>query len=429
MIKQLPMNVRLCTLLLFMALVTFVAAPYKAMAEEEDAPDATYHTVVKGDTLWDISAEHFEDPFTWPGLWKKNPHIRNPHLIYPGDILRITAVSIEIVERGPGAPVAPEVTPAPPEIMPTVPPAPIEGRPEAPVDVAGLPPYEEPPYEEPPYEEPPYEEPPYEEPSEVKKPVPSAPDVVPEDETAYIIPAEEEVAPLIRIVASHKMARAGFVSEDRVKAVGAVIRGVDKVKIYLHKGDEIFLALEDPGDANIGDKYAVYVEGKKVFHPDTGYSVGRLINIMGYLEITSTGNPAIAKIIVSYMEIEKDMKVRHYHAPVTEVEVTETAAKLSGYVIAVASDLNYISENDVVYVDKGSEDGLMPGNILEVFRHGEEVTNPVKRLQSIKLPPKLLGSVIIISTEKNISSGLVLKGSESIRLGDRVRTVPAMIME
>ena len=417
------MNVRLCTLVLFMALITFVAAPYKTLAEEIDTPDATYHTVVKGDTLWEISAVHFEDPFTWPGLWKKNPHIRNPHLIYPGDILRITAESIEIAERGPEAPVAPPV------IMPTEAPAPIEGRPEAPVDVAGLPPYEEPPYEEPPYEEPPYEEPPYEAPPEVKKPAPPTPDVVPEDETAYIMPPEEEVGPLIRVVSSHKMARAGFISEDRLEPVGAIIRGVDEAKTYLHDGDEVFLALKNPRDANVGDKYAVYVEGKKVYHPETSYSVGRLIDIMGYLEITATGKPASAKIIVSYKEMEKGMKVRHYYAPVTEVEVTETGAKLSGYVIAALNDISYISEDDIVYLDKGSVDGLTPGNILEIFRHGAEVKNPTKRLQNIKLPPKLLGSVIIISTEKTISSGLVLKGSQSIRLGDRVRTVPAMIME
>ncbi|MGA9575408.1 MAG: LysM domain-containing protein [Lysobacterales bacterium] len=66
-----------------------------AMAQDvsvrSDHPDE--YIVVKGDTLWDISAKFLEKPWQWPAIWQANPQIENPHLIYPGD--RISLVYID----------------------------------------------------------------------------------------------------------------------------------------------------------------------------------------------------------------------------------------------------------------------------------------------------------------------------------------------
>ena len=55
-----------------------------------DHPDK--YTVVKGDTLWDISGQFLEQPWQWPQLWNNNPQIKNPDLIYPGDTLHFSVV-------------------------------------------------------------------------------------------------------------------------------------------------------------------------------------------------------------------------------------------------------------------------------------------------------------------------------------------------
>lgn len=59
--------------------------------------DGRSHKVIRGDTLWDVTNQYLANPFFWPKVWQYNPHIENPHLIYPGDQVRIP--SREELER------------------------------------------------------------------------------------------------------------------------------------------------------------------------------------------------------------------------------------------------------------------------------------------------------------------------------------------
>ena len=65
------------------AACAFAAEPLKLV---DNPPDR--HIVVPGDTLWGISGKFLKQPWRWPEVWRMNQaEIKNPHLIYPGDIV------------------------------------------------------------------------------------------------------------------------------------------------------------------------------------------------------------------------------------------------------------------------------------------------------------------------------------------------------
>ena len=61
-----------------------------AFAAEMSGDHPSTYTVRKGDTLWDISARFLKKPWLWPEIWQANPQVKNPHLIYPGDVLSLS---------------------------------------------------------------------------------------------------------------------------------------------------------------------------------------------------------------------------------------------------------------------------------------------------------------------------------------------------
>ena len=101
-------------LLLALPLGLGLAAPARA---QEAKP--TTHTVKKGDTLWDISRTYLGDPFLWPQIYKVNTDlVKDPHWIYPNQVLRLTAAEGQQAVPGKDTPPPAEAPPPSPEAAP-----------------------------------------------------------------------------------------------------------------------------------------------------------------------------------------------------------------------------------------------------------------------------------------------------------------------
>ncbi len=101
MLQRLSQGLRTGVAVALLTVATYAAA----QGLRGDHPDT--YVVQRGDTLWDIAGRFLQRPWLWPEIWQANPQIRNPHLIYPGDVISLAYLNRLGMQPGPreGAPI------------------------------------------------------------------------------------------------------------------------------------------------------------------------------------------------------------------------------------------------------------------------------------------------------------------------------------
>jgi hypothetical protein len=153
--------------------------------------------------------------------------------------------------------------------------------------------------------------------------------------------------------------------------------------------------------------------------------LGYIIEILGDLEVTSTGKTMEARINDAYKEIEAGALLKKYKKPATEVALAETTSGIIGYVVASLEGSENSSAKEIIYIDKGESDGLRNGNVMRVYRERKKkVFDPVKK-KRVKLPPIALGTLVVIDADESFSACVILTSVTSIMAGDKVSTASA----
>jgi hypothetical protein len=355
------------------------AAAAPAPAAEEPAPP---YIIKQGDTLWDISNTFFKDPFLWPFIWKANPAITNPDLIFTGNKLIIPGLApIQRALQDEAA--LKEPFGGKQQAKAAVPPQDVRQR----EGIAG---------------------------AGVTSPKPVQPvpagtgEEVQAGGSKLIIP-EEQIYP---IVDKYAMLSAGFVSDEET---GDIITGsAEKGKSIFGYDDTVYVAMHDAENIKVGDKYLIYTHIHKVKHPKTGKNFGRLIKGLGILQITAkdpAANVLTARISLSFDAIEKGNMLTPYQEPAAVYHSTQKKSKdISGYILEVTDRRSINAQVDVVYLDKGNADGVEPGDRFLVYEEG------VKR----GFPRKVIGEVQVLLVKENTSTAVVQKSSEPMGRGSAV---------
>lgn len=350
--------------------ITPVMAQEKAT--EEGISEKT-HTVKKGDTLWDISEEFLKDPFQWPEIWDKNRQIKNPHLIYPGQVITLRPASEKKVEEA--------------------------AAPAQPVPVKT---------------------------EEAKKTMEAAKEPVKETAPTKSIEAaktEEKIAsttqpPAAPVTPTYYYPGregTGFISTESAAFSGIIIDSREN-KVMLSLDDIVFINIGADTGVKKGDRYSIYKEAVPVYHPtEKKKLVGQRIDILGILEIVKPSEKVSeARIVAAYDVISKGDRLTKAEKVPDKVEVKRGTASVDGLIVGSSTGSLEMATGQIVFLDKGKKAGVEVGNTLLVSLV-EKVTD------GYTIPAEDVGRLLVLSVQDEMSTALVLHSDKSFHAGDKFR--------
>lgn len=337
------------------------AAPAPAADELmlQDNIPARY-VVVKGDTLWGISSRFLKNPWKWPDLWGVNKDVvRNPHLIYPGDVLVL------------------DLTGATPRLR-------LEGAPDG-----GLSRW-------------------YGYELQESK-------LAPQMRSQALAPLPIPTIPAK--VIEPFLIRPLIVNPAQVAAAPQIVASVDQ-RVIVSSGDTAYVV---GLDQKKGQRWQVYRQGRVFQDPDSKEVLGFEAVYLGDANVTGFGRVSTVQVVSSIQEISKGdrltvappLQSAPYvpHAPSRPVE---------GRVIAGSDGtVSEMGTYSVVILNRGARDGLEVGHVLGLYR--SEGTIAVSATESLPLPEQRYGLVMVFRVFERMAYGLVMISNRPVNVLDTFR--------
>lgn len=358
-----------------------VAQAGVALAElSPQAPDR--YTIRPGDTLWSIAALYLQRPWRWPELWGMNlQQIRNPHLIYPGQVLVLTRMGDRAVlgfESHPSS-------------VPTVKLSP-QVRAENLADSA-IPPI----------------------PLHVIEPFLSdslVVDSATHDKAPRIVATQENRVLLSRGDRAYARGQYGAAEALEGQALGTASGAERRLRVYRNA-----VPLTDPASGEVLGYEAQFI-GKA--HVARAEAVRTQTLPDG--KVQTDIEPATIDITFSREEMrvgdrllpEPPREVPTYlpHAPATT---------LSGQIAKVHGNaVRFAGQNQVVVINRGQRDGLERGHILAIQKNASTLPDTTDTQRpKLQLPGERNGLMMVFRTFDRVSYALVLQITDGVKVGDR----------
>ena len=214
----------------------------------------------------------------------------------------------------------------------------------------------------------------------------------------------------------------GFILTDE-KPLGILVDSVDN-RILLTKNDVVFLKMHDLANVTVGDTYGLFERGEKVKDPQTKKLIGTMMYNLGFLQVTEiNGETVIAKIGNVFREIARGAELFEFIPQRKEITLQRGNTNKGGYIIAARDEKDTFSTNDIIFVNLGSDDGLVSGNLFYISRPRKVSDEVIKSAGDIQLPDAVLGAAITIETKAKTASAIIIKSVDAAFIGDKVSVV------
>lgn len=361
----------IATLTLGMALSAGVSADKVKLSPT--APDS--YTVVKGDTLWDISGRFLQKPWRWPEIWALNKkQIKDPHWIYPGDV-----VYMDTSGTNPRLRLAKRVSSG----------SNAGGRNGSGKDGASLKGRF----------------------SDKKATGRLSPMVRSKPLTADAIPTINTGAIDAFLNKPLVVDKKGLDESPRIVAT-------QEGRVYLGRGD---LAYARGIKDDSVKEWHIYRQASPLRDPDTRRPVAYEALYVGSARLAKTGDPATLRIYNTSEEVGVgDRLMPAERARMFNIVPRAPDAEVDARILNVYRGVSQVGRNSVVAINRGTSDGVDVGHVLSVQLLGRDVFDRYKR-EWVKLPDESVGHMLVFRSFDKIAYGLVMEASQSISVGDTVR--------
>ena len=339
-------------------LISAVTLFWLASPQPVEAAKPERYVVKKGDTLWDIAKRFLNDPWLWPEVWHINPKIRNPHLIYPGDVVALYYVDGK-----------PYLT--------------LDGKGGVPVpDKKGL------------------------------KTVRLSPQ-------AYAEPLEKAITTLPYELIAPFLKHASVISEEDLLDDAPYI--VSSFEGHLIAGSENKVYAMDVEDATVG-QYTVVRPGPQYRDPETDDILGYEVKHIAEARLVKMGKPATLQIGEAFQEVLNEDRLIPYVGKKQDFYFYPSAPKqpVNGQIISVLGEgVTQIGQYNTVVINRGEADGLTAGNVLAIYQAGQLIRDTIRR-EPVQLPDERAGLLMVFRAFEKVSYALVLEAERSLDVLDRV---------
>jgi nucleoid-associated protein YgaU len=169
--------------------------------------------------------------------------------------------------------------------------------------------------------------------------------------------------------------------------------------------------------------YGIFRQGKTYIDPVTREVLGINADDVGSVDLVATeGDMATLNLQRSRAEVRLGDRlfVSEERAVNSTFLPSAPAAPVEGTIIDVPRGVTQIGKYDVVTLNRGKRDGLSEGNVLAIYKTGENVRDRVTG-ERVKVPDSRSGLLMVFRTYEKLSYGLVLNANRSLTVLDKVR--------